>query len=326
MRALLRRRDLISVAAASGLSASACGRQHGPPARVSIIRAAAYTEDLTEKVLGILNEHKLNVRGKRVVLKPNLVEFDPGKSINTHPAVVRAAAEAFRSLGAADVRIAEGPGHRRNTRELAEAAGFCELFPKFDSIFTDLNLDEVSRVELHRPFSRLRELYLPQTVLGADLVVSMPKMKTHHWVGATLGMKNLFGLVPGSVYGWPKNVLHWAGINECIADLHGLFPNHFCLVDGIVGMEGNGPIQGNRKTAGVLVGGGDALAVDATCCRIMGLDPARIGYLQLAQSRGRRDLNDIQQIGESIRTVQAAFELIPEWRSLRLPSLTGGRS
>ena len=48
----------------------------------------------------------------------------------------------------------------------------------------------------------------------------MPKMKTHHWVGATLSMKNLFGVVPGGIYGWPKNVLHWSGLEESIADLH----------------------------------------------------------------------------------------------------------
>jgi uncharacterized protein (DUF362 family) len=94
--------------------------------------------------------------------------------------------------------------------------------------------------------SRLRSL-LPHTVLGSNLLVSMPKMKTHHWAGATLSMKNLFGIVPGGVYGWPKNVLHWAGIHQSIADLHSLFPNHFAIVDGIVGMDGNGPIQGRPK-------------------------------------------------------------------------------
>ena len=108
---------------------------------------------------------------------------------------------------------------------------------------------------LRDPFSRLKSLYLPNTALRADLLVSLPKMKTHHWVGATLSMKNFFGLVPGGVYGWPKNVLHWAGIDECIADLHAAFPRHFAIVDGIVGMEGNGPIQGKPKPAGVLVAG-----------------------------------------------------------------------
>ena len=76
----------------------------------------------------------------------------------------------------------------------------------------------------------------------------MAKMKTHHWVGATLSMKNLFGVVPSGIYGWPKNVLHWAGIDESIADLHAAFPRHFAIVDGIVGMEGNGPIQGSAQT------------------------------------------------------------------------------
>ncbi len=95
-------------------------------------------------------------------------------------------------------------------------------------------------------------------------------------------MKNLFGVVPGGVYGWPKNVLHWAGIPECIADLHSLFPKAFAIVDGIVGMEGNGPIQGTPRTAGVVIAGASPVAVDATCCRIMGLDPTRIRYLQLA--------------------------------------------
>ena len=112
-------------------------------------------------------------------------------------------------------------------------------------------------------------------------------MKTHHWTGATLSMKNLFGVVPGGVYGWPKNVLHWAGIHECIADLHALFPRQFAIVDGIVGMEGNGPIQGTPKPAGVLVAGGDPVAVDATCCRIMQIDPLQIGYLRLAVGPAR---------------------------------------
>ena len=121
----------------------------------------------------------------------------------------------------------------------------------------------------------MKSLYLPHTVLDCDLLVSLPKMKTHHWAGATLAMKNLFGLVPGGVYGWPKNVLHWAGIPESIVDLHHLFPRQFAIVDGIVGMEGNGPIQGTPKHAGVLVAGSDVAAVDATCCRIMGIDADR---------------------------------------------------
>jgi uncharacterized protein (DUF362 family) len=154
-------------------------------------------------------------------------------------------------------------------------------------------------------------------VLGSDLLVSMPKMKTHHWAGATLSMKNLFGIVPGGVYGWPKNVLHWAGIHQSIADLHSLFPKHFAIVDGIVGMDGNGPIQGRPKAAGVIVSGHNPVAVDATCCRIMQIDPSRIGYLTLAGGLEGIAEENIQQIGEKPDSVATAFELIMEMRGLR---------
>jgi uncharacterized protein (DUF362 family) len=307
-------------ASVGGLCLSGCtlvrGREVLP--RVSIIKVATYTQDLYAIIRRLLVEHRVDVRGKRVVLKPNLVEFDPGTTINTHPMLVHAALEAFRAMGAADVRIAEGPGHRRVTLDLAAAAGYLETIPQFEDLFTDLNLDEVSQVLLNNPFSRLNSIYFPNTALAADLLVSMPKMKTHHWVGATLSMKNFFGLVPGAVYGWPKNVLHWAGIDECIADFHSAFPRHFAIVDGIVGMEGNGPIQGNPKPTGVIVAGRDFIAVDATCCRIMEIKPEGIRYLRLAGGPDRLEETKILQIGEAIKSVQTQYDLIPLWQPVRL--------
>ena len=315
----LTRRALLGGAVPSAFLAG-CGESRPiERAPVSIVRAPAYGQELYETVRRILQAHRLNVRGRRVLLKPNLVEFEPESYINTHPLLVHAAFEAFRALGAAEITIAEGPGHRRNTLDLAEAAGYFRIVPRFDEVFTDLNLDDVARVDLSRPFSRLENLYLPQTAIRADLLVSLAKMKTHHWVGATLSMKNLFGVVPGGVYGWPKNVLHWAGIDECIADLYAAFPRAFAIVDGIVGMEGNGPIQGTAKHAGVLVAGSDLRAVDATCCRIMRIDPRQLRYLRLA-ARGEERLaeGNIVQIGETIRTTATAFRLIPEFQQARL--------
>lgn len=253
-----------------------------------------------------------------MLLKPNLVEFSSQTPINTNPIFVAAAQEAFKALGASEVRIAEGPGHRRMTLDMASAAGFFEAVPRFEHNFTDLNLDEVSEVRLNRPFSSLSKLYLPHTALGCDLLVSLAKMKTHHWTGATLSMKNLFGLVPGSIYGWPKNPLHWAGIDECVADLHYLFPRQFNLVDGIEGMEGNGPIMGTSKMAGVIVGGTHAPSVDATCCRIMQIDSQKIGYLKLIEQRSGWQPGSIEQVGESISAVKTRFALIPDLEHLRL--------
>jgi len=312
------RREALA-AAASCIGLTRCSLSGGRPVvpRVSIVRAG-YTQAIYDIVRRLLVEHRVDVRGKRVVIKPNLVEFDPGTTINTHPMLVHAAFEGFRALGAADVRIAEGPGHRRVTLDLADAAGYFDTIPHFEDHFTDLNLDDVSRVALSHPFSRLNSVYFPNTALGADLIVSLPKMKTHHWVGATLSMKNFFGLVPGGIYGWPKNVLHWAGINESIADLHTAFPRHFAIVDGVVGMEGNGPIQGNPKPVGVLVAGRDMTAVDATCCRIMRINPAMVQYLNLAAGRQRLEEQNIQQIGEPVKSVQTAFELSELFRNIRL--------
>ena len=295
-----------------------CARSPRKTAPVSIYRAASYSEDLYALVPRIIAEHGLDVRGKRVVLKPNLVEFDEHAVINTNPKLVHAALEAFRAAGASEVRIAEGPGHRRVTLDLADAAGYYSAVPRFESVFTDLNLDEVTKVRFRHSNSKLDSLFLPNTILGADLLVSLPKMKTHHWVGATLSMKNLFGIVPGAVYGWPKNVLHWAGINETIADLHNLFPRAFSIVDGIVGMEGNGPIQGTSRAVGVVVAGADPVAVDATCCRIMRIDPLRVGYLQLSAPEEQLAEELIPQFGESIANVASEFTLLPRFAHLRL--------
>jgi uncharacterized protein (DUF362 family) len=145
-------------------------------------------------------------------------------------------------------------------------------------------------------------------------------MKTHHWAGTTLSMKNFFGVVPGSIYGWPKNGLHWLGIENSIVALNRAFRKTFAIVDGVVGMEGDGPIRGTPKPAGVLVMGHDLPAVDATCCRIMGIDPAKIAYLHLASDLGNTDAARIEQRGERIDAVQADFALIEKFRGLRLAS------
>ncbi len=288
------------------------------PALVSIVRQTDYSGDLTGTVKRILLQHRVPANGLRVVLKPNLVEFDCGRPINTNPYLVSAVRDAFLSIGARSVNIAEGPANRRATLDMAEAAGYFTAVPRFENLFTDLNLDEVSRVRLKKPFSSLTELYLPNTVLNCDLLVSLPKMKTHHWAGATLSMKNHFGIVPGAVYGWPKNLLHWAGIDECVADLHELFPRQFCIVDGIEAMEGNGPLLGSCKKLGLLVAGKYPPAVDAVCCRLMRIDPAKIGYLKLASRRNGRGLDDVTHAGESIEDSAASFTLPRAMEHLRL--------
>lgn len=297
-----------------------------PPAATFVARITSYSADLAAVIRRGLLELGLtpaDVRGKRVLLKPNLVEpCRQAPHINTHPLVIRGAAEAFLSWGAAAVLVAEGPGHRRDICQVLEESGLEEVLREDRIPFIDLNQQPARPRKNLLGFSRLSTFLLPDLLQEVDLLVSVAKMKTHHWAGATLAMKNLYGLLPGIYYGWPKNVLHWAGIPETIADLNALVRPQLAIVDGIVGMEGDGPIMGTPKAAGVLVLGTNLPAVDATCARIMGLNPYRLAYLTLvAGFLGPLGEAEIDQRGEAIAAVATPFalvETIPAHRQLRL--------
>lgn len=312
------RRSFLPVACLGATAACSRRKQAAePPAgnsAVAVLRVDSYSGEIADTLRRGASLCGLDVRGKRVLIKPNLVEFDSRTCINTDVAVLTAVVELMESQGAAEVIIGEGPGHRRDTLFLAAEAGYREAIPGFDERFVDLNLDDVTPVRGYLD----GEIYLPKTVLGADLIVSVPKMKSHHWVGATLSMKNFFGVVPGGVYGWPKNRLHYHGIARSIEELQRIFPNTFAIVDGIVGMEGNGPIHGEPKPVGAVVMGQDLVAVDATCCRIMGIDPARVDYIGRVSDLGHIDQSRIEQRGEVPSSVRRDFELIDQFRHFRL--------
>jgi uncharacterized protein (DUF362 family) len=253
-----------------------------------------------------------------VVLKPNLVEYHRDKVINTHPHVVAAVIELCRREGAAEVIVAEGPGHWRNVEYLVAASGLGDVLRHNRVPFVDLNHDEpVQRLNLGR-LTRLEHLYLARTVAEAEVLISLPKLKTHHWAVATLSLKNLFGTLPGICYGWPKNELHWRGIDNSIVDIAATRTPDLAVVDGIIGMEGDGPLNGTPKASGVLVMGADLVAVDATCCRLMQLDPARVGYLVLANRKkvGLLAEGQIEQLGETIAGRAQPFETVPHFRAL----------
>jgi len=289
--------------------------------RVAIRRVASYQAELIAPIVETLREFDLPIRGKTILLKPNFVGPDPQNLINTHPAVVAAARESFLQLGAERVLLGDGPALDRDTEGIVESMHLREYVGTLGQCFVDLNLDAARKTVLRTNASTLKHLYFPETVLGADLVVSMPRMKTHHWAGVTLSLKNMFGVVPGNCYGWPKNILHWAGINKSLLDINSTVRPDFAIVDGIVGMEGNGPTQGTAKPCGVIVMGDDPVAVDCTCARIMGLLPERIEYLtQAALLLGHLKEEKIQQIGESIAEVLTPFEVLDNFKKLKGPA------
>ena len=297
-----------------GTAAPLLQRLKQPLADVSIFKESSYSNNLVETIRkGVSNYPHVveKVKGGRVVLKPNVVDHYPGHPINTDPAMIAAAIAAFRQLGAQEVIVAEGPGHNRDVESLLSLSGVDGAIRDEKVKFVDLNLDSISPVNITSNYTGLSQFFFPHTILGADLVVSMPKLKTHHWAGVTLSLKNLFGTIPGVKYGWPKNFLHWYGIEESIADIASTIQPGFAIVDGIIGMEGDGPLHGTPVNSGVIVMGDNLTAVDATATRIMGFYPEQIQHLSLMIPYGGT-INGalIRQLGEPLFTMPEKFKVL----------------
>jgi uncharacterized protein (DUF362 family) len=290
-----RRKVLLGATAAAVVSSSAAFGPHALSvlrqnrARVMRVRCASYDGDLVGTVRHALEafpQALAKAKGGRVLLKPNMVEAHPGRPINTDPRLVAATAAAFLEIGAKEVIVGDGPGHMRDTEAILDVTGVgAALEPLSGVRFQDLNVDDARDV-MPPANQGGRAIPIARSVLEADLVVSMPKMKTHHWAGVTLSMKNLFGTVPGQVVGWPKNLLHWIGIGNSIVDLWSAIRPGLAIIDGIVGMEGDGPIMGTPIEHGVLLVSDNCPAADAEAVRLMGMDPWKFDYYRIAATMG----------------------------------------
>jgi len=284
---------------------------------VAVLRAERYESDLEAMLLDGLRLVQADVRRRTVVLKPNLVEFLRGSSVNTDPRLVVAAANTMRRLGASSVVVAEGPGHRRDTEAVAVASGLQEALDDAGYRFVDLNEAAVVRKPLRSRYTGLSELWVPRVLHDADVVVSMPKLKTHHWVGVTLSLKNCFGCMPGRVYGWPKDVFHTHGIPNSILDIVAAVRPSLTIVDGIVGMQGDGPIMGDPVPSGVVVVSRDLVAADVTAARLMGMDPEKVEYLMEAgRFLGQARSEQIEQRGEDPGPLARSFRPAPGFENL----------
>ena len=288
---------------------------------VALLPAPTYDVDLSDVIGRGLRELGTDVSGRSVLLKPNIVEYAPGTAINTHPLVVAGAATAFLRAGAREVVVGEGPGHRRDIEYLLAVSGLSDHLRELKIRFVDLNHDDVRMMPLRSRFTGLDEMAFSVELFRSDFIVSLPKLKTHHWAAMTASMKNWFGAVPGAVYGWPKNILHFHGIDNSILDLNATIRPHLTIVDAVVAMEGDGPIMGQPRQMGFLAMGSDLVAVDATCARAIGLDPTKIPYLAQASAfLGNVDVRQIDQRGEPLARYQTRFNVLEQFRGMQLAS------
>jgi uncharacterized protein (DUF362 family) len=306
---------LANAAALGGLARG--GRQSPAPCPVTLLPMPDYGRDLGKEIAAVMTSDGLVLRGKRVLLKPNFVETHPERPINTNPAVIASVANACLRLGAAEVVVGEASGHRRDP-------WFSVLSPALRSILDkrvkclDLNHGDAVATLNKGDRTGLPAFYLARPVAEADVLISLPKMKTHHYAGVTLSLKNLFGTLPGIYYGWPKNPLHFRGIENSILDLAQTVKVHYSVIDGVVGMEGDGPIMGKAKPVGTLVLSPFPLAADATAARIMGFDPRKILYLvQAGRFLPGLRAEDVALRGENPKRFATRFDCLDDFKRTR---------
>jgi hypothetical protein len=119
--------------------------------------------------------------------------------------------------------------------------------------------------------------------------------------------------------GWPKNILHWHGIHESILDVCATIPVDFVIADGIDAMEGNGPLQGELRHLGRIVLANDPVAADATCARLMGIDPRLIFHIaEAGRFLGNMDQNRITMLAEGMPRNIEPFRVIPQFQNLQI--------
>jgi uncharacterized protein (DUF362 family)/Pyruvate/2-oxoacid:ferredoxin oxidoreductase delta subunit len=221
--------------------------------------------------------------GMRVLIKPNfLTPARPEWALTTHPLVVRAAAEYVLHKGAVPL-VADSPGLGSFERLLREG-GYAQALNGLDVELRPF--EETVQVDIGEPFGRIA---IARKALEADAVISLPKLKTHAMMLLTLGVKNLFGCVVGlAKVQWHMR----SGVNRdlfarLLVQIHRAINPAATLIDGILGMEGQGPGRsGTPRRLGVLVAGASAPAVDMAVCRLLQVPADRLPTHRAAADLG----------------------------------------
>jgi uncharacterized protein (DUF362 family)/NAD-dependent dihydropyrimidine dehydrogenase PreA subunit len=251
------------------------------------IRKATYSAPGIEPLLEPLGgmEHFVK-RDERVLLKVNLLSAkEPEKAVTTHPEFVRAVAQAVGGVGGHPF-IGDSPGGMFSQRSLRNAYQSSGLEAVANEEDIPLNYD-TGVVNLDIPNSkRLRRSPVCDYVLGADKVIALPKLKTHSFQYLTLACKIMFGAIPGLTKAkYHAQFPSKASFADMLLDVLTVAKPHLFIMDGIVGMQGQGPGSGDPVTLGVVLASTDPVAMDITVCKILGIEPIGIPVLKRAKIR-----------------------------------------
>jgi uncharacterized protein (DUF362 family)/NAD-dependent dihydropyrimidine dehydrogenase PreA subunit len=240
----------------------------------------------------------MELRGKRILIKPNLLRASEAKEgIVTHPAVLRAVVEKVETMDPASIVVGDNPG-LFGYGENEESFKITGLMEAAKGYYQNIGNDS-QKVDFNAEF--MPTVSLSKIVLDADIIISLPKFKTHGLTVITGAIKNSYGFLPGA----QKAKLHKAAgsperFHEVIVNVFRLRVPDLFIVDAVVGMEGNGPASPELRSIGLILASSNAVALDSVMAIMMGCDPGRLHFLRKAKEAGLGDydLSAIEVIGE----------------------------
>ncbi|MCD6164406.1 MAG: DUF362 domain-containing protein [Candidatus Odinarchaeota archaeon] len=279
-------------------------------AKVSVVKCLNLFNDV-EKALKLIDAEKAISRSEKILIKPNYIIAEGPDYVHvTDPRIIKALIIWLKNMGVDDIIIAEG-GLSTDTADRAfKITGLTKTAEKYGVKLVNLNKDKFVKVKIPDPYD-LREVNIAKTVLEADCIINVPKLKIHHIAGVTLCAKNLMGCIS------PKGIMH-INIHKKLADLASIIRPCINIVDGIIGSEGN-EISGDPVKMNIIIAGLDIVATDTISCIVMGIDPKKPEYLQLMSKKGLGtcDLNKIKVLGENLIDIIRNFRLaygFEDWR------------
>ena len=243
-------------------------------------------------------------KGDKVVIKPNFVSRkSPDEAATTHPLFLRAVIEEVEAVGA-KVIIAESPGGPYNTAMLKSVYTGCEADKAIEGTSAQLNYNTDFREVSYAEGKILKSIPIISPILDADVIISLPKLKTHAMTSYTGAVKNLFGVIPGT----HKAELHFRlddreAFCSMLVDLCECVKPALSIMDAIVGMEGDGPTAGQNRFIGLTLASANPHALDMAACRIIGYKPEEIPTVREGISRGLVSENTLKILGEQIQNV-----------------------
>ncbi|HEX9863099.1 MAG TPA: DUF362 domain-containing protein [Candidatus Bathyarchaeia archaeon] len=255
------------------------------------------------KALDLINYKSALDSWDKVLIKVNFITdktWDTGAT--TDPVVVEAIIQKLKELPV-KVYVVESDATITSADRAFEKTGMKDMCERNDIECLNLRYVE-DKVELAIPDGEaLKSMSVPR-IVTESAVISAAKLKTHVNTGVTLGMKNMFGLLPEKF----KGKYHLKGISKVVTDINTVLKPALTVIDGFVGMEGSGPIDGMPVKMNLIIAGTDTVATDATACRVMGIDPHEIKHIRRAYEKGLGNIDDVQVIGEKLAAVTRPFK------------------